>query len=435
MPKNILPIEDIIKKLSPETLERIVLYKANTDFDFEQLLRNAAMGKNEVFEQMKKEISEIKRSRRFYDWRSRGELYAQLGCVLQNIRMNIKDPEQGVELLNKFFALDEVCCNNCDDSDGGLGDIFYYEAVELFKMYTGNYQNKEKLTEICYELINKNEYGCHDGILDKINELLPKENIATLLEKSFEHTYIKPLLAFALRDAPLFEKLLMETRPNGYAKADYSELAKCWLDYGDLDKALSYVDEMDDHWAPYKKSDLLEEIFIKKGDKDSLRNIYCENYMRHPNEEIEKKVTDLFGEDFFNTILQMRIDWVTESKSFSQADMIFLMEKVDVETAEKYLLERKDIIQNEYFGTDFLKIIKKECSPLCQTVVFRVPLDYYLNNAKSKYYSTAASHLKHLIKLSEKISDWKGVKPHKDYFQELKDRHFRKQAFWRYFPD
>ena len=139
------------------------------------------------------------------------------------------------------------------------------------------------------------------------------------------------------------------------------------------------------------------------------------------------------GAVFFADILQTRVEQVMSSPSFSQDEFLFLMKKVNVESAEEYLLARKDKIDNQYFERPFLNQVKKKCSPLAQTVVFRVPLNFYLNNAKSKYYSTAANYLKYLIELSVKITDWKDVQPHWEYFQELHSKHYRKQAFWYYF--
>lgn len=43
----------------------------------------------------------------------------------------MEDSEQGIELLKKIFALDRVCCNNCDDSDCRLALIFNYELFSV----------------------------------------------------------------------------------------------------------------------------------------------------------------------------------------------------------------------------------------------------------------------------------------------------------------
>ena len=71
--------------------------------------------------------------------------------------------------------------------------------------------------------------------------------------------------------------------------------------------------------------------------------------------------------------------------------------------------------------------------PVTQTIIIRVPLNYYLNNAKSKYYYYAAQHLMYLTEISFLIDDWKDVQCHDDYYSELRQKHYRKKAFWSYF--
>ncbi len=418
--------------MDEEVLKRIVLHKAKNDSEFEETLRIAAMRKDEVYEQIKKTIANLKKSRTFYDWRSRNELYRQLENILENIRTNIEDSEKGINLLVRFLSLDATCCNNCDDSDGGLGYEFNSHAMEVMTPFAQKFSDKDKLSEIIYELIQTNDYGCHDGVLRNITSLLPKEKIRELLTKDFKRIHIKQDLAFALGDAPLFEKLLKENRPNGFSEYyDYAELAECYFVYGDFDKALHFTDLIPSHNS--KKNDLYERIYLVNKNIDGLKNIYSENYMRYPSEETKNKIISLCGEAFFEELYKERIKSVIENSSFSESDMIFLMENNLVDQAEEYILNRKEKITDKYFQSDFIKKIKKTCSPLIQSLVCRVPLNYYLDNAKSKYYLSAAKHLKFLCEISNKVTDWKGVQPHDVYFEGLKKKHFRKHAFWSCF--
>ncbi|MDD7459547.1 MAG: hypothetical protein PUJ82_12720 [Spirochaetales bacterium] len=429
---EIKSLDNIIEEMDEEVLKRIVLHKARNDPEFEETLRIAAMGKDEVYEQIKKAIANLKKSRKFYDWRARNELYQQLENILENIRTNIVDSEKGIDLLVRFLSLDATCCNNCDDSDGGLGYEFNSHAMEVMIPFAQKFSDKEKLTEIIYELLQTNDYGCHDGVLQNINCLLPKEKIRELLNRDFNGSYIKPDLAFALGDAPLFEKLLKENRPNGFSEYyDYSELAECYFVYGDYDKALHFTDLIPSHNS--KKNGLYEKIYLANKNIDGLKNIYSENYMRYPSEETKSKIIALCGEPFFEELYKERINSVIENPAFSESDMIFLMENNLVDLAEEYILNRKEKIADKYFQSDFIKKIKKTCTPLVQTLVCRVPLNYYLDNAKSKYYSSAVKHLKFLCEISNKVIDWKGVHPHDVYFEELKKKHFRKHSFWSCF--
>ena len=424
------PLSEIISQMDVDELAKIIELFARQNPDLEKMIRNAAAGKDAAYEAIKGDISIIKRSRLFYNWRSRGELYYQLENILENIRINIRDPELAVKLLIKFFDLDSVCCNNCDDSDGGLGYAFNRQAIEVFTQFAPDYPDKEKLTQIIYELIEHNDYGCHDGVLEYISQLLPTENIRSLLNKEFSHRYVLPDLAYALNDAPLFERLLKETRPNGFSKHDYYELAECYLKSGDADKALQFADEIDNSYYSYESLKIHEKIYLATNNKNALKTLYCEDFFKSPTESSIEKITTTFGKDFFNTLAQQKLEEVHNSKGYKQTDFNFLMDYDTVDNIENYILERKDNLSGIYYEADDLKKIKKSCSPLTQSIIFRIPLNYYLDNAKSKYYSSAAKHLKTLDALATEITDWHGVEPHDEYKKKLYEKHYRKNSFW-----
>ena len=429
--KETKPLAEIIETMDSEDLTRIIELFARQNPELEKMIRNAAAGKDAAYEAIKSDITAIKKSRRFYDWRSRNELYSQLESILENIRLNIKDAESAVDLLVKFFALDEKCCNNCDDSDGGLGYDFNVMAVEVLAPFAAEYKDKEKLTQIIYDLLENNHYGCHDGILKHVAELLPQDNIRSLMTKDFSHDYILPDLAFAVNDAPLFETLMRKLRPDGqlWGEAFY-EVALCYLNYGDPKKALEFADLIDTtHWG-YKKSEILEKIYLATDDKNALKNLYCEAFFNSPSESTAEKIKSVFGEEFFRTLAEQKKEEVHNSKNYRQADFNFLMDYDSSENIENYIVNHKDTLSGLYYESSDLKKIKKVCSPLTQTIILRVPLNYYLDNAKSKFYSTAAKHLKTLDALAPEIKNWRGVEPHSEYKQKLEEKHFRKYAFW-----
>lgn len=423
-------LSEIISQMDIDDLTKIIELFARKDPELEKMIRNSVAGKDAVYEAIKGDISAIKRNRNFYDWRNRGDLYYQLESILENIRLNVKDPELAVNLLIKFFALDATCCNCCDDSDGGLGYVFNSQAIEVFGQFAPAYLDKKKLTQIIYDLIEHNDYGCHDGVLENISLLLPPENIRSLLDKEFSHSYVLPDLAFALNDANLFEKLLSESRPNGFSKHDYYELAECYLNSGDADKALQFADEIDNSYYEYENFRIHEKIYLATDNKNALKNLYCEAFFNSPTESAIERIKTVFGDDFFNTLAQQKLEEIHNSQDYSQTDFNFLMVYDSADNIENYVIDRKDKLSGVYYESEELKKIKKICSPLTQTIIFRIPLNYYLDNAKSKYYSSAAKHLKTLDALASEITDWRGVEPHSEYKKKLYEKHYRKYSFW-----
>ena len=79
--------------------------------------------------------------------------------LITEIKENISDPEQAIELLQLFFNTDEAICNNCFFYDNSIIST-YNEAAQLFVKYADSYENKEKLKDILIDLISHDKYGC-----------------------------------------------------------------------------------------------------------------------------------------------------------------------------------------------------------------------------------------------------------------------------------
>ena len=71
-------LSEIISQMDIDDLTKIIELFARKDPELEKIIRNSVAGKDAVYEAIKGDISAIKRSRNFYDWRSRGDLYYQL---------------------------------------------------------------------------------------------------------------------------------------------------------------------------------------------------------------------------------------------------------------------------------------------------------------------------------------------------------------------
>ena len=70
-------MEEIVAGLDRDTLNNLLCRHADNDEDFNRMILKAAMSRNDIYEDIKNEIASIKRSKRFYDWRTRGELQPQ----------------------------------------------------------------------------------------------------------------------------------------------------------------------------------------------------------------------------------------------------------------------------------------------------------------------------------------------------------------------
>jgi hypothetical protein len=86
-----------------------------------------------LFQQKLKSL--INDNRRFIPWKYSASFAGELRDLLQDIKEGASDPHQGLRLVVEFFKADEHFLNIVDDSSGHVGDVFRFEALELFAEY------------------------------------------------------------------------------------------------------------------------------------------------------------------------------------------------------------------------------------------------------------------------------------------------------------
>jgi hypothetical protein len=67
---------------------------------------------------------------------------------------------------------------------------------------------------------------------------------------------------------------------------------------------------------------------------------------------------------------------------------------------------------------------------LAAVMIYRALLEANLAKALSKYYSHGVRYLRRLDALANHVSDWRGIEPHAEYAQNIRQQHGRKPAFW-----
>ena len=78
----------------------------------------------------------------------------------------LDDPLTGVELVAAFYEADNTIFEMCDDSSGNIGDVFRYDAKELFVDYASRCTDKEKIADIILKINKKDNYGIRDTLID-----------------------------------------------------------------------------------------------------------------------------------------------------------------------------------------------------------------------------------------------------------------------------
>ena len=233
----------------------------------------------ENVQRFKKKLFDLKHSRRFIDWRGAAGFVRELEMLLQDVKAGVSDPLTGVELVAAFYEADSNVFEMCDDSSGNIGDVFRYDAKELFVDYAKRCEEKGKIADIILKVNIMDNYGIRDTLIDCAGECLPEDVIRTMIatlqkwaEKEKDeygkrhHLMLIESLARQIKDAKLFEK----TRIASWGKlstAALIDIARIYLESGDVETAHSWLKKIPEGetFQAYERDELLEEILPKAG--------------------------------------------------------------------------------------------------------------------------------------------------------------------------
>lgn len=168
-------IEEIISSLNKEQMQFVLTKLAENDNYNQDIIRKYSTGKIISYDYLQNELLGILNSdieSDFYNYpedeedervHSAYKINEPLQNLINEIKDNISDSEQAIELLQLFFNTDEAICNNYFFYDSSILST-YNDAAQLFVKYADAYENKEKLKDILIDLISHDKYGCRQEL-------------------------------------------------------------------------------------------------------------------------------------------------------------------------------------------------------------------------------------------------------------------------------
>jgi len=396
---------------------------------------------------LKTRISALKRRKRFIDYRASFEYAGKLSALISDIGKSISQPDEGIALLKAFFESDAAIFELCDDSSGMVGDVFRDDAMDLFVGYARNIEDKEMLFSLVLELLENNQYGARDELLDRAHEYLPEEHLRNMVthfwscagnesddyrKNSFYHKIMD--LAQQLVDPFLFERAASSVNGagDGYGKI---EAARLYFAQGDIESALNRLQVIDgDRFYEHEQLALLKEIYQSIGDCAGLERVLRRQFNRHRSKELFEELVTVCGESRRPELRDEVVGAIMKESSFSTTDALFLLLAVgNKESAVDYTLSRRYEIDGNFYAPllELIKEFEAEKLFLAATVLYRALIESILKRSQSKYYVYAVRYLKKCEKLAADISEWKDVEPHNFYFLSIKKQHQRKSSLWK----
>ena len=373
--------------LGSETLAEALLNLAVHSDEADDLIEQLIATPKENVQRFKKKLSGLKRSRRFIDWRGAASFARELEMLLHDIKSGVDDPITGVELVAEFYEADNTIFEMCDDSSGNIGDVFRYDAKELFVDYAFRCSEKNKIADIILKANKKDNYGIRNILIDCAGECLPEPVIRTMIatlqkwadkEKDEygkrHHLLSIESLARQIKDAELFEM----TRIASWGKlstAAIIDIARVYLESGDVKTAFSWLKKIPEGetYQAYERDKLLEEIYHKQGDLEKLTELLYQKFRSYHSTDTLEALLNVIGHDKRNEVLANEVENILKTDRLRESDAEFMIEVGKIDEAEKYLLKRADQLDGSHYGSllSLAEAMEAENRHLVTSLIYR----------------------------------------------------------------
>ena len=425
-----------------DALLNLAVHSDEADDLIEQLIATP----KENVQRFKKKLSGLKRSRRFIDWRGAAGFARELEMLLQDLKSGVDDPITGVELVAAFYEADNTIFEMCDDSSGNIGNVFRYNAKELFVDYASHCEDKEKIADLILKVNKKDNYGIRDTLIDCAGECLSEPVIRTMIatlqkwadkeENEYgkrHHLMLIESLARQIKDAELFEK----TRIASWGKlstAALIDIARVYLESRDVETAHSWLKKIPEGetYQEYERDKLLEDIYKQQGDSEKLTELLYRKFKSYHSTDTLQALLDVIGHDRRDDVIKDEVRQILKTDKLREPDAEFLISIGKIDEAEEYLLKRADQLDGNHYGSllSLAEAMESENRHLVTSLMYRSLLISILERGYTKAYPHGIRYLKKLDKLATSVADWKEFNHHETFKEQIIQAHGRKRSFW-----
>jgi hypothetical protein len=430
----------------PEILADALLNLSYYSDEADELIEQLIVSPKENVQRFKKKLSGLKHSGRFIDWRGSAGFARELEMLLQDLKAGVDDPLTGVQMVASFFEKVNIIFEMCDDSNGSIGDVFRYDAKELFVDYASRCTNKDRVVEIILKVNQRDDYGIRDSLIDCAVDCLPEESIRKMIitlqqwadieneeYNKRHHLILIESLARQINDAKLFE----QTRIASWGKlstAAFIDIARVYLDSKDVEAAHSWLKKVPggDTFQAYERDKLLLEIYQKQGNSGKLTELLSHKLRSSHSVENLQALLDVIGHSKREEVITEEVLQILKNKRFCVSDAGFLIEIGKLNEAEEYIVKRVEQLDGNFYG-NLIRLAEKmklENRYLAACLIYRSLLVSFLERGYTKAYPHGIRYLKTLDKLSMDIDDWKNNSHHEAFKEQIMQDHGRKRSFW-----
>ncbi len=424
----------------------------------------------EMAKEVRKRLAAIARSRSFVDWQKKRELIKDLETQRAAIFDKIAkvDAAEAFELMWRFLELAESVHGRCDDSSGGLGDIFSAACINLGELALLAQPSVEKLAVRILDALMLNGYGQYDRLIENLAPALGekglerlKRQVIELSKKKIEKPADKNRQAIGYGSGgPIFEDDILERSKKSAVRHALMAIADA---QGDVDAFIAQYDAKT-RKAPAIAAEIADRLIAAGRAKEALKILDAAERRRDwvhidwvdariaalealgQTVEAQEARWDCFEKclspDHLRAYLQRLPDFDDEEAETRALDhamsaeslhhgLAFLVNWPALDRAARLTIERSDELDGDLYEllTPAAQALAGKY-PLAATVMLRAMIDFSLGKARSSRYRHASRHLMECSSLAAKIEDYLKFETHDAFLNRLKKEHGRKSGFW-----
>ena len=397
--------------------------------------------------ELKSRLSALKRSRRFVRWGESAGLARELRELLQQIEDLVQDAQAGCRLVADFYTTDRSVFDRCDDSSGHVGDVYRYDACELFVSYAKLCTDKPWLAKLILKTSLKDDYGVRDALVNSAADFLPEAQLRWLIDQyqqlasaeteefSRRHWFYQvESLARQLKDAALFEQTRRAAWGDDPGTAACVDIARVYLECGEEQTALDWLERIPagESFQQQERDELLLAIYGRQGNKQQQAEVARRSFRRQRSRIGFERWIGIVGDDQRGDLLGQEVQIILDAPRLSLTDAAFLTDTEQWDAAENYLQVGAEQLDGDHY--EFLLPLAETFAslarPLTASLLYRALLDSILRRARTKTYGHGVRYLRKLDLLAKTVSDWQDIEPHTVYVEHLRKKHGRKTSFW-----
>ncbi len=447
--KSTLSIENL-ERLGTARLAELLMEISQGDAATQRFLRLAlaeAANPEELGPLVRKRLRELSRSQTWVDGAKQKALQQDLDSLRRTIAEKIAghSPSDALSLLWQFLALAPSVYERCDDSHGGIGEIFAEARDDMSAIAQAAKPDASALAAQIYASLNDNGYGQYDGLIGMFSESLGAAGLDRL----------KSLFDARLADRSLSDWQRSTSR---YALQDIADAM------GDADAFAAQYDS-ETQTVPANAARVAERFLNAGRPEDAMTalgaaRIDAGTHLTADWDRVRINTLDALGQteeaqlarwnvferslapDHLRAFLERLPDFedqeaedraMAHARQFGNvhAALHFLLVWPALGQIAKLIEARWEELDGNYYEllSPAVDVLEADY-PLATTLACRVLIDHTLNKAKSTRYRHAARHLSTCKRLASSLTSQASIQDHEAYVEMLRARHGRKPAFW-----